>query len=445
MSTLPPAKLAAVRAMVEMVPDETIIGLTRALASTPSFGPLGAVKALIEAESYERAVRNTVLAPVAGLCRTGRRVGKLTFPPRVMRRMWSGLKMNSPRLVAEATLACERMDPEMPPPPVLDALCAVAGAGLRERMQLDFRAAAEACDASVAAGADAMAGCLDLAPVVRSALPHLDGWVGRMNEERATVGRLAFSDAVAIAPDAGPKFVEMLASRLDEPWLTLRLVSMVMDRPAERYLAESEMAGFAEDILADIDNQIATVQAFTPAAGSSTARAAGRAVHEAILASIDFEDCVELSRELPWGSRLAHQKATLAKVVEAKLGGMDNLVASALPLENIRFAGRMTKLVPRLASDPDPVAVGKAESLLAFAEAVRPIASKGGFGSSRAKALEKVNERLSSYSEDLLTHLRGEDHENLERARLYLEVAAGFLALSQDEKAAQIVRRRAAA
>ena len=35
--------------------------------------------------------------------------------------------------------------------------------------------------------------------------------------------------------------------------------------------------------------------------------------------------------------------------------------------------------------------------------------------------------------------------ENLEHARAFLEVAANFVGLVQDEKAAQIVRRRAAA
>ena len=105
----------------------------------------------------------------------------------------------------------------------------------------------------------------------------------------------------------------------------------------------------------------------------------------------------------------------------------------------------MTKLAPRLTADPDMQLVQQAETALIFAEGLRPVAGTAGFGSARAKALEAVNTRLANYSDDLLAHLRSEEASNLDRARLYLDVAANLMALSSDEQAAQIIRRRAAA
>lgn len=445
MPSLTSSKLQAVKGLIETVPDDTIVGLSKALSRTMAAGPLAPVREMVRAEVDDRKVRNTVLAPVVGLCRPGRRVGKMNFSARVMRRMWTGLKLDSPELVAEATAAMRSLDPDEHDVAVLDALCALAGQGLRSRSREEFAAAAEACDDAMPAGAEAMAGCLDLAPVVRAALPQVDGWVGRMTEDRLISAKLALKDAVSIAPDAGPKFMEMLTSGLEEPWLSLRLVSAVMDRPTEAYLASSEMSGFAEDVFNDIDNLIATVRTLDPDKGVAAARAAGNAAHQATLAMGDFEDSVELCRDGPWGARLAHQKTALVKAAEGKLIAIDGIVANALPLEDIRFSGRRTKAVPRLTADPDPIAVGKAEAILAFSDEIRTAASFGGFGAARGRALSEVNERLTSYTDDLLSHLRSGDPDNMERARRYLEVAASFLALSADERAAQIVRRRAAA
>ena len=93
--------------------------------------------------------------------------------------------------------------------------------------------------------------------------------------------------------------------------------------------------------------------------------------------------------------------------------------------------------------------VARAQTLLVFCHEVRNSAPMGGFGSTRAKVLETINERMDQYVEDLLDHLRTElepgEEDTHDRARAYLEVVADFSALSKDEKAAQIVRRRAAA
>ncbi len=87
----------------------------------------------------------------------------------------------------------------------------------------------------------------------------------------------------------------------------------------------------------------------------------------------------------------------------------------------------------------------KAATLLTFMSEVRSSAAAGGFASSRAKALEVLDGRLDSYVEDILEEIRSEHDDHRERARAYLEIAAEFCGLARDEKAAQIVRRRAAA
>jgi hypothetical protein len=63
----------------------------------------------------------------------------------------------------------------------------------------------------------------------------------------------------------------------------------------------------------------------------------------------------------------------------------------------------------------------------------------------RGKVSEDVTHGLDSYLEEILAMIHGGEIENLDIARAYLEVLADFMGLVQGEKAAQIVRRRAAA
>ena len=69
----------------------------------------------------------------------------------------------------------------------------------------------------------------------------------------------------------------------------------------------------------------------------------------------------------------------------------------------------------------------------------------GGYASARTKMIEKLDDRLDHYVEDVLEYLRGDAPERAASARAYLDTAARLIGLLRDEKAAQIVRRRAAA
>jgi hypothetical protein len=306
-----------------------------------------------------------------------------------------------------------------------------------------FKAAAEAADA--AAGRESLAACLDLAPIARRALDQMPEWLGRMNNEKAAKLRLAYRDVVSLSADAGPRFFEMLAAHLSEPWLIMRVISGVMDRPNETYVSGSELASFGERVLADIDRCLAELAAFKSTSGRQAARAAARSAHMASVEITELEQSIALTPEGLWGRRIARQKKTMASTVEALLKATDDAVAHALPLQTIRMGPRAARGIPRLNQDPDQVLVEKAATLLTFMSEDRSSAAAGGFASARAKALEVLGARLDAYVEDILEEIRAEHDEHRARARVFLEIAAEFCGLARDEKSAQIVRRRAAA
>jgi hypothetical protein len=139
------------------------------------------------------------------------------------------------------------------------------------------------------------------------------------------------------------------------------------------------------------------------------------------------------------------QKKQFAETIEALLRTADRAVAGALPVQTVRMGPRTAKGVPRLTHAPEPDQVERAATLLTFMSDVRSSASAGGFASARAKVIEALEHRLDSYVEDVLAEIHADDGVDHDRARAFLEIAAELCGLTRDEKAAQIVRRRAAA
>jgi hypothetical protein len=433
MSELSPAKAGLLRMLIDSAPDGVLRRLELALSDDAvRDGPLGSVWTLIDRETQDRVFRNLAMAPLIGLFS-----GPMAqFPPGQLGRLWNHLKAAHPGAIRQAEASTRVYDPEDIDPAAFDSLCALAA----EDLQAEERPTALA-----GFDADRLIPALALAPIVRRCLPHLGDWLVRMDQERRAAARLAYRDSVAVAPDAGPLFFQMLASRLAEPGQILRVISAVMDRPSERYLSASELGPFGAQVLDSIDRRLTEVRGFDTAGGEAAGRAAGRAVQQASIAIAEFEEAVQLSKDGEWGKRLAGQKRGLALTVEGRLKELEAAVGQALPVQAIRYSARLIKAAPKLSADPDSKAVGHAMSLLAFSEEVRSSADTGGFGATRARILEAVEKHIDPYVEDCLEHLRSGEVEDPGRVRAFLAIAADILTLSKDDKAAQIVRRRLAA
>jgi hypothetical protein len=437
------SKAELVRSLIEQAPDSAIRRLLLALSADGGHDDgLNRVQLMVEAEAGDRQARNFAFAPIAPLCAPPGPFTGLSFPPRALTLIWRAVKQEAgPLTDAARSLAYDWRTLESSPE-VFDRLCALAAQGLRDRHG-PFAAAAAAADQG--GGAETLAACLDIAAVARRALEQMPEWLGRMSSDKSARLRLAYRDAVAVSDDAGPRFFEMLAAHLTEPWLILRVISGIMDRPNEAYLAGSELGGFAERVLADIDRQLDIIAAFRPAAGRQAAHAAASAVHRMTVEAAELEQSVHLAPDGPWGRRLAKQKQDIAAIIDGHLKGADRAVAQALPLQTVRIGPRVLRGVPRLTHPPDDEMVARAETVLAFMAAIRPSAAAGGFASTRAKALEEVEARLDDYVQHVLDDIRADDGVDPDRARAFLEVAARLCGLARDEEAAKIIRRRAAA
>ncbi|HRD28968.1 MAG TPA: hypothetical protein PLO65_11765 [Caulobacter sp.] len=444
MGELSPQKIEMLRTLVSASPDELVRTLEHAISADGVTGPLAAIGAMVEAEAAERALRFTVLAPVAPLFGSSSD-GRPAYPRSALKLLWTALDEEAPDLMRAAADACHYLDPDEASPEVFDQLCELAAEGLATGASDSYAAAAAACDAVRPGGAAEIALCLRMAPIVRPILQRLGDWVQRMTDERKATARLAYRDATALAEGAGPLLFEMLAAHLRQPAMILRVISAVMDHPGERYMAGSELARFGERALGEVEGQLDRLRGMKPGSGVAAGREAGAAVQRALDAVAELEQSVQLSREGPWGQRLTKLKQSLAAAVEARLREIDEAAAHALPVQKLRYSAKLIRTAPKLSDPPDEPAINWAMGLLSFADAVRPCAPDGGFGALRTKVLETLGKRIDQYVEDLLEQLRAGELDDAERAREFLGVAANLLALARDDSSAAIVRRRAAA
>ena len=437
-------RLGIVRALLETAPDNVVRDLDASLRVDTST-TLAPVRAMVRAELSDRHVRDVVLSPVAPLC-SPRTDGfkQALFPVGALSRVWRGLRELEPSAVAAVVASLTLTANDENYPPACDDLCRAAVTAIRSgdpamqgliRYLEDFQPGA----------ATLFAGYLELSPLARTAIKRLPAWLRNMTGEHVAAVRLLFKDADAIASDAFPRLLEILLAQIAEPWRLLRIISAATGRAGDRYLSSSELAEICERMMGDMDRRVNLLRLFDLEGGAPAGEAAAAALGAALTEIGEFEECLEIDREGPWGRRIGKMKSTLSNLTEGYLKKASKIVGEALPQQPVRIGGTTIRMEPRLDQPPDVRLVRRAMASLAFFEHCRANAPHGGFGSMRAKVGEEITHGLDSYIEDILGMIHNGEVEIMDNARAFLEVGADMIALVQDEKSAQIVRRRAAA
>ncbi|MDB5438747.1 MAG: hypothetical protein JWM33_1174 [Caulobacteraceae bacterium] len=420
--TLADSKLQALSALITMAPDDLLRAL--ATADDPAMLPVR-VKAALEWEGRRR--RDQVLSPIREL-----------YSKSIRNALWRAAGITCADLRDQALSVNLQLETE---PTVFDDLCLAIAAGLKAGDESAWQAAAATITAEGVNPADIVSR-LELTAIARKAQSQVATWTRRMTGDRIAQVRLAYQDAVAISPDAGPRFFEMLAVGLDEPWSILRIISAAMHGPTEAYLAASELAPFAQAALDDIEACIAYVRRFDPVDGAAAGPAAAAQAARGARGLVEFSAAIRLETGA-WSRTIDRQRKALAAAVESRLRELGPLVDKALPR---RRTGGKKAGPPDFSNPADKAGVARAAGMVAFADALHACADFGGFTAYRTKVLDALQVSLNSYVEEVLELLRKTpDTPDALQARRQLEIAADLCGLAQGDKAAEIIRRRAAA
>ena len=434
------------KALIAAAPDSAVRALEAALKADNSGGAAGVIRDLVNAEAVERRACAEVLAPLLQLCGPPHsELVRLNFPAETPRRLWRALKQAARSDVEHAVAAWLGRAWSDSSPPVFDKLCARAAKGLREG-QPEF---APVTHLLASTGADAVARLalvLELAPLARTAVHHLPEWLNRTTGAHAAAMRLIYKDAVQHSEGAGPLLLEVIFGHLAEPWLVMKIVAALMDTPNERYVAASELASFPLRLFESADRCIEAIRSVDETRGAEAGVEAAHAVSRALSTLTALESALSLQKDGPWANRLTQQRRALAGAVEGRFIEVEAALNAALPLQSSRTAAKALTGLPKLVHPPEPRLLGRAAALLAFLEESRAVADGGGFGTLRARAHELAQTRLDQYADDLLEMRQaGASPQEAEFIGQYLEAAAGLVAVLQGDKAATVLRRRAAA
>jgi hypothetical protein len=431
------AKMEAIRALIGASPDTVLASLATALRGAD--GALAEVATMVEQEQAVRRLRAVVFAPVLPLfAPRPDGVPAPLFPRSLLKDLWRAVMDAKAEVLEEAARQIEDWDPDMPAPPVLDELCLDAARRCDHGATMEFRGR------DGGESARELALYLRLAPFGRRALARLGDWLGKATDERAAVLRLIFKDAAAVYEDSAPRLMEIIQAHLPEAQLVLRPISLITERASDRYLASSELAPFGERLLGHAEGHVERLSKFDPRGGPASARIAAADVQAAGAILGELEHSIDLARDGPWGRRAAAARKAMASMIEARLRECQRAVEHALPMQPVRLTGRMTRPSPRVSQPPDPRHVEPARALMLLLGETRHAAATGGFGALRAQVAEALSDWLEVYADELVHLINAGEAPDVGVAHQYLELAADFLSGAENDKAAQIVRRRAA-
>jgi hypothetical protein len=253
-------------------------------------------------------------------------------------------------------------------------------------------------------------------------------------------------DGGEIAPDGGPRLLEILFAHLDEASLILRLV-VQSSRAAGRegVLSESEMAVFVDRLIKEVEARVTRISAFKP--GRATALESGLRADIAWCGATlsELDRTMQLDPEGAWGRSALEARGRINRTLSGTLRSTDKALDKVMPTRRVQTAGRMTREAAALDLLAGPDAIETARVLLTLVGAIRRSAQVFGCEALRYQLVQATIDRIMVYVDLVLEIVNAGEAPDSRAALQLIETLAQFLLLVEAADAAKTVRRRAAA
>lgn len=445
MSSLSAEHHAALKTVVQACPDACLEPLASAVGGLTG-SKAEELASLIVDERRDRARRNVAFAPLLPLFQPrADGVPALTFPPALLARLWREARKGEEAFLGlldgvvttegEWTLAADR-------------LCAKASAALRDRagdVWPDYQRPAEGEPPSTPFE---LAGCLDLTPLARSALPRLAVWLERPDDTQLAGLRLLIQDCLAVSPDGGRRMIDILFAHVPDAERMLRVVTRTSRfADNEAALSHSEMGVFVERLLASVQARVRNIAAVRPLPGDGAMQAVVDDVTWCAGVLAEMDRCLQVRPESPWGKSARMARVQVAGQLSALMKSTSAAVHAALPMKRQVLSGRMTRLSPWLEAPHNGEPVEAAAALLSTVTAIRGAAVTFGCEADRSALKSELTDYLSTWGNEALDSTGDVDEivGDPDHALRLVGVAARFLTTIEALEAARAIRRRAAA
>lgn len=419
---LPGHKRVLVRQVVRALPVRSLVPLERALALTQD-RVLAEVHSLVSVELESHDIKAAIFRPYMPLfAARDDGLSGVRLPEWLVDNLWKALETHEPRLFAMAQAAMRGLSHSDPVPAVFFELAEAAARLLRAHPQTVLPEASRTADEDVVL---IFAAYLDIYHTAREALRRMPEWLGRLTKEKAVTIRVLFKDAGRLSEDGSVHLLEVVFGHLDDGADIMKFIGIVTNRASDRYVSQSELAGFGERLL--VAAEASQAQALSLMRTNVLPEAAGH-VLRALRLTQAVEAALDLSPGGPWMVRIARIRQSLAEPVEVRIGRLEGALRKALP-----EPGR-----------EDAAALAAALTLMGFLNEVRACAAAGGYAVALAQAEEAGEIWLGETLEGLLRQMHREDANEDEAFHQRVETLIQLTqALCGPEKA-NLARRRVA-
>lgn len=431
-----------VRSIVQTVPDAGLGQLTAVLSAQMGEHTMADVRDIVMVEMRDRKIRSIVFSPIVSLCEKNQ-PGKTRsrFPFELPTLLWNALVDTSPKLMTQAREMAVRSESEDVLPYIFNQTCDVALVGLQEKNPL-FQPVIDCLSKSSPNALRDLMGFLKLSAVLRDVLIEIPVWVGRMNSDDELLVRLAYRDAVKLTANGPARLFEFIYINLDAPQTILRIISAALDRPSDLSIEGTELIAFGDLLLDQSEALLMSMNDIEISDGASAGIALASAAKTIIGTVTEFEESIALSKNGPWGRRVARIKRDISVAFEKLIFQVEVLIPKALPViagaQNLKSLNRS----PNMSLAPDLSAVARLEAVLIFIAQIRPIASASGVGVLRSRIIAETQEFLEYYSNGVLA-LITDFNQDPEALQARINQIARYVALVHDDETAERLRRRA--
>lgn len=443
MTELSVAQRAVLAHMVEKLPDGVLKTLAMATAQMPG-AKARALSVMLADETVDRKRRAIAFSPILPMFRPrADGVAATTFPSSVLPRLWKAASASEPELLSTLDdIRFREDDPKVTA--VADRLCVAASGVIRDQAEVIWPSAG-ADPTKREAGLAELAACFDLAVLARRALVSLPHWILRPTGDQLAELRLLIGDAAGIAPDGGPRMLEILFAHLADAALVLRLVvHSSRNAGKEGVLSGSEMAIFVNRLIAEVEARVERIAAFKPSAGVDP----GAQLKADIRWCADTLSELDLTMQLDpggdWGKAAKEARARVNRTLSATLKSTERALDKVMPMKRVQTAGRMTREAADLDAAVESEAVETAVGLVTLVGAMRTTAQVFGCETQRVQLVQSAIERITAYVDMTIEVVNAGDAPDEARALAQVETLARLLTLIEAQDAAKTVRRRAA-
>ena len=435
MANISPQRIALLEQFVSDLPGGILDRLCEALMSVRD-GPMFEVRRLVETEAKRRIVIARVFHPYIKMFERRRDgLDSYVFPKWLLNNLWTELGKRHPDLVQQATRIMDALDSNDPVPVVFIQLAGEATALLHDQPDSVLPPKAQKADREEAIE---FSHYLDLYRTLNKLLGLLPECAGRMDPEKEAALRVLYKDVSSLSERGGPHMVEVILSQLDAGAQILKFISAITDRRDDRFLADSELCEMGTRLVEWCEDDLKL--ALSQFKNETTEPNAIKIIHEIMARLQVFEQNLELSRDGPWGKRLAVVRKEIAAQAESRLNGLEKMVELSLPQR--KHKGRT---IPRYEKPGAEETVNKAVMALKFIKSINNLANQGGFGALYTKVITQVETLVNGYVEDMVSSINSEDAPSESKLETVFEHTCKILEALFSESEANLARRRVAA